>query len=320
MSGLRLPALRFAYIPWRAPKLEGGEIRLDSRRLYILPTRDGLVFGTLLIALLIGAMNYQLSLAYLFTFLLGGIGLVGLIHTHRNLNGLSLRAGHVAPVFAGNAAHFVLHLDNPSDNARYRLRIEHTDAETACADVPAQDSAELALSLAQPRRGFHRPGRFALSTTYPLGLFRCWTVLELDWGVLVYPRPAADNLPLPSGGGADQGGRSSRSGDEEFDGLREYRPGDSPKRIAWQTLAREQPPATKQFATPVSRGLWFDLVDTPGSGIEAKLSRLTRWLLDAEAAGLNYGLRLPSRGFGPARGEAHLRACLEALARFGEGH
>jgi len=315
---LHLPALRFAYLPWRTMRREGGEIRLDSRRLYILPTREGLLFGILLVALLIGAMNYTLSLAYLFTFLLGGIGLVGLIHTHRNLNGLSLRAGHVVPVFAGHAARFMLHLDNPSGHTRYRVRIEHAAAQTACADVPAHGNAELALSLTQAKRGFHRPGRFALSTTYPLGLFRCWTVLELDWAVLVYPRPAPDSQPFPAGDAADQAGRASRPGDEEFDGLREYRPGDSPKRIAWQTLARELPPATKQFSTPVSRGLWFDLADTPGNGVEAKLSRLARWLLDAEAAGLSYGLRLPARTFGPGRGEAHQRACLEALARFGD--
>ncbi|MBI5938506.1 MAG: DUF58 domain-containing protein [Betaproteobacteria bacterium] len=314
-----MPALRFAYIPWRVPKLEGGDIRLDSRRLYILPTRAGLVFAALLAALLIGAMNYMLSLAYLFTFLLGGIGLVGLIHTHRNLNGLALRAGHIAPVFAGNAARFVLHLANPSSSTRYRVGIEHADAQPAHADIPAHGSAELALALTQAQRGFHRPGRIALSTTYPLGLFRCWTVLELDWGVLVYPHPAADSRPFPGGDAADRAGRASRPGDEEFDGLREYRPGDSLKRIAWKTLARELPPATKQFAAPVSRGLWFDLADTPGSGPEARLSRLTRWLLDAETAGLSYGLRLPARAFSPARGEAHLRACLEALARFGEG-
>lgn len=316
---LSLPALRFAHLPWRAPRRECGEIRLNSRRLYILPTRDGLLFGLLLAALLIGAMNYSLSLAYLFTFLLAGIGIAGLIHTHRNLNGLTLRAGQVAPVFAGQAAHFVLHLDNPSTLGRYRVTIEHADAPPAQADVPAHGSADLILALPQPRRGLHRPGRFALSTTYPLGLFRCWTVLELDWGVLVYPRPAADSLPLPSGDAADQAGQANRPGDEEFDGLREYRPGDSMKRIAWKTLARELPPATKQFATPVSRGLWLDWAHVPDSGVEARLSRLARWLLDAEAAGLSYGLRLPARAFGPARGDAHLHACLEALARFGEG-
>lgn len=317
---LRLPALRFAHLPWRAPRREGGEIRLTSRRLYILPTRDGLLFAVLLGALLLGAMNYSLSLAYLFTFLLAGIGVVGLINTHRNLNGITLRAGHVAPMFAGQTAHFVLHLDNPTNLGRYRVGIEHADAATAYVDVPARANADLILSLSQNRRGFHRPGRFALSTTYPLGLFRCWTVLELDWGVLVYPRPAPDSLAFPGGGGTDQAGQESQAGDEEFDGLREYRPGDSLKRIAWKTLAREQPPATKQFATPVSRGLWFDWTETPGSNTEAKLSRLTRWLLDAEAAGLSYGLRLPARAFGSARGDAHLRACLEALARFGEGH
>ena len=53
--------LRFAHLPWRAPRREGGEIQLNSRRLYILPTRDGLVFAALLAALLIGGAVFLLA-------------------------------------------------------------------------------------------------------------------------------------------------------------------------------------------------------------------------------------------------------------------
>lgn len=51
---------------------------------------------------------------------------------------------------------------------------------------------------------------------------------------------------------------------------------------------------------------------------ETRISQLTRWVLDAHAAGLSYGLRLPGTERAPDSGEAHFRLCLEALALFGE--
>ena len=53
-------------------------------------------------------------------------------------------------------------------------------------------------------------------------------------------------------------------------------------------------------------------------GTEEKLSRLTRWVLDAHASGLSYGLRLPGKKIEPANGDAHRQKCLEALALFVE--
>ncbi len=51
--------------------------------------------------------------------------------------------------------------------------------------------------------------------------------------------------------------------------------------------------------------------------MERRLSRLTRWVLDAEAAGVAYGLRLDETVLGPAVGDDHRDACLKALALFG---
>jgi uncharacterized protein (DUF58 family) len=47
---------------------------------------------------------------------------------------------------------------------------------------------------------------------------------------------------------------------------------------------------------------------------EARISRLTRWVLEADAAGMAYGLRLPSTVIAPASGATHRTQCLEALA------
>ena len=47
-------------------------ITLKRRRIYILPTRFGLVFGALVFAMLLGSLNYGASLGFVLTFLLTG--------------------------------------------------------------------------------------------------------------------------------------------------------------------------------------------------------------------------------------------------------
>ena len=307
------------YIPWRKPRIESGPIRLGARRLYILPTRAGLVFAVLLLGLLVGAINYGVSLAYLFTFWFAGLGVVGMLHTQRNLSGLELNPLPAAPVFAGERAEFILRVDNPGRGPRRRLRLRHPDHEGPAADVAAREDGRVTLSIPQPRRGWHRPGRFSLHSEFPLGLFRCWSVMELDWGVLVYPAPAATALPLPAPDSSEEEGPAARGEGADFAGLRGYQPGDPPRRIAWKAVARGGLDlVTKQFASGGARGLWLDWRLAPEREPEARLSRLCRWVLDAHAAGLPFGLRLPGLEIPAQTGEAHLRQCLEALARFGQ--
>jgi uncharacterized protein (DUF58 family) len=308
------------YLPWRPPVLETGPLTLNSRRLYILPTRPGLVFALLLLGLLIGAINYGVSLVYLFTFWFAGLSVVGMLHTQRNLSGLVLRAAATAPVFAGDIACFRLRVDNPSRLARRRVSLRHAEGDGDAADLGAAGGAVLDLPLFQAERGWHVPGRFSIHSEFPLGLFRCWSVLELDWGVLVYPQPAAVTLPLPApaSSDADDLGSAPFSEGMEFAGLRGYLPGDTTRRIAWKASARGSGKLlTKQFAGGAASYLWLSWWQTPERDVEGRLSRLTRWALDAHAAGLAFGLKLPGRTLPPQCGEAHLRQCLEALARHG---
>lgn len=304
-------------LPWRRPQPEPGPIVLGSRRLYILPTRLGLVFGALLLGLLLASMNYGINLGYLFTFLLASIGVVGLLHTQRGLLGLRLTPLAAPPVFAGESARLALRIDNPGQRWRGGLRLATDTTQAEPLDLPPGGGGEAILTLPQPVRGWHRPGRLSLASTWPLGLFRCWTVFELDWGVLVYPKPAADALPWPDTPGAGLGVSTQRAGEDEFTGLRAYRPGDSPRRIAWKSVARDQAPLTKQFSGSGGRELWLDWSACPEHEPEARLSRLARWILDAEQAGLTWGLVLPGLRLPPGHGDRQRDRALEALARHG---
>ena len=317
----RMSSRSLPFLPWRKPVVESGPLRLAARRLYILPTQSGLVYAALLLGLLVGAINYGLSLAYLFTFWFAGLGVVAMFHTQRNLAGLVIRAGATPPVFSGETARFELHVENPGRLARQRIGLRLGGRLGELGDVAAGGSTRLGLALPQVQRGWRTPGRFAIYSESPLGLFRCWTVLELDWGVLVYPTPAADPLPLPVQEIGDEDDSEASRGQDgaDFAGLRNYQPGDAPRRIAWKAAARGGPHLlTKQFASSGARRLWLSWSQPPERDGEGRLSRLTRWVLDAHAAGLAYGLKLPGTNLPPQVGEAHRRLCLEALARYGQ--
>ena len=72
----------------------------------------------------------------------------------------------------------------------------------------------------------------------------------------------------------------------------------------------------KQFVETREREYWLDWNDLPDLDTEARLSQLTRWVLDAHGASRHYGLRLPGLTIEPASGEDHRESCLRALALF----
>jgi uncharacterized protein (DUF58 family) len=133
----------------------------------------------------------------------------------------------------------------------------------------------------------------------------------------VYPRPAFPGLPLPRATASSGAGADSGRGQEDFAGLREYHLGDSPRHIAWKAAARDQGLLTKQFSGQAESQLWLDWTHLPAQmALEERLSHLARWVLDAHAAGIAYGLRLPGKTVGLAAGAAQRDACLEALALY----
>ncbi len=101
--------------------------------------------------------------------------------------------------------------------------------------------------------------------------------------------------------------------------MRKYQTGDSPRHVAWKAFARSGQLLSKQFAGADTSSQWFDFNDLPMPDAEQRLSVLTRWIIDADRSLEDYGLRMPNEEFPPTHGEAHRRACLEALALFDEG-
>ena len=293
--------------------------QLNQRRIFIVPTRSGLVFAVTLIAMYTGAINYTLALGHALVFLLCGLGVVGMNHTFRNLFALWITPGRAMPVFAGEIAYFPLTLRNDRKIMRLGLDLQVIGNPAVRTEIAAEDSCDVAIPLLTNRRGWLSLPRVRLSTIYPLGLLHAWSYLQPEMRCLVYPKPI--HLPLPlEQSTALAGERLGDGGQEDFAGFRNRQPADSPRHVAWKASARDagqHPLLVKQFSGGAEQELQLDWTLVPDAAdCETRLAIIAGWVLAAEESGAGYGLRLPGHEISIGRGEHHRARCLETLALF----
>jgi uncharacterized protein (DUF58 family) len=106
---------------------------------------------------------------------------------------------------------------------------------------------------------------------------------------------------------------------DDFAGTRPYVHGESQRHIDWRAVARGQSLVTKQFTAEAEGVVYLDFSALRSADVEAKLSQLALWIIEAERARRPYGLRLPHTKIPPAVGQAHFHQCLRALSLFETG-
>ncbi|MFZ5561253.1 MAG: DUF58 domain-containing protein [Pseudomonadota bacterium] len=291
------------------------QVTLNQRRIFIFLTRQGGLAALVIAALFVGGINYANNLLLAVSFFLASLFVIAIHHTYANLSGLRITAVSASPAFAGEEARFLLRLDDAREREHESLLLEWNGAVVPVAWVNGVQ--DVAVPLPTAKRGWFRPPRLRLSSTYPLGLLRAWTWLDLDMAAIVYPHPEASDA-MPTGPGRDgEGERQRRRGHEDFDGLRNFTPGDPLAHVSWKHLARGRGLLTKTYASEEIGSDMLDWDALPGLGIETRLSRLAWWVVMLAQQNHAYGLRLPGREIAAGIGIEQRDACLRALALFG---
>jgi uncharacterized protein (DUF58 family) len=294
-------------------------IVLRHGRIYIVPSRRGLAFLAGVLMMLITSLNYALSLGFAVTFLLSGLAAAALLHTFRNLVGIEVRPLASGETFAGNVLPFTLSVA-AGTATRSAVSLTAAGSDATLIDVPAAGMTSVTIEVPTAYRGLLALGRVTLFSNFPLGLWSGWAYVHFPLSGVVYPMPEAGAPPLPSGHGDDNTSTVRRSADGELAGLREYLPGDPMQRVAWKAVARGAGWYTKQFEATGGGGpvelAWAAL--PPGLDTEARLARLTAWVLAAERAARPFSLTLPGFALPAGQGRAHRRAALTALALYQE--
>lgn len=208
-------------------------------------------------------------------------------------------------------------------------------AEGWVMHVGAGETVHGELVLFPSRRGRVLFDRFRVWTTFPFGFLRKSVTFRQRSETLVFPRVfalRADLLDAIARGGIGGFRLSDRSGDgEDYFGVREYRPGDSIRQIAWKRVAsgqglvsiersRASPPRLRvvvnlRLSTEALRGE-SEGAD-PRELEENAIALAASFVQQAEQSGYEVGLtvlgvateRLPLR-----RGHWHVEKLMAALA------
>ncbi len=306
---------------WRLAPHDLARVLLRHNRIYILPTPRGIALIVTLVIMLVTSMNYALSLGYALAFLAGGMVASALLETFRNLTGVAVSPLGAGETFAGGELEFTLSLASGT-RQRMGITVAGRQGWTASVDLAVGSTRPVALLVPAPKRGRQALGRIRLSSDFSLGIWRGWAYVHFPLTGTVFPAPEGNAPPLPPGRHGSFVGRASRLADTELAGLREYTRGDAQNRIAWKAVARGAGWYTKQFEGTAGGGTvelhWEDL--PPNLDLEARLSRLTAWILAAERETRPFSLHVPGTTLPAGQGAAHRRAALTALALFPAAH
>ncbi len=303
---------------WLARRIPcAAHYHLSHRNLFILPTRLGWIFLAMTLTIFLLGSNYQNNLVLGLAYWMFSLFVVSIYLAHTNLSGmrvdvLAAQSGH-----AGEPAVFPLQVT--SQRPRYDLQLS---APGAVADQLAclSDIERLQLIYTQPVRGRLMPPRVRLASQWPLGLLTCWTLLDLGQEAVIFPRLqrcemdwSALAAPATTGGMPTQ---QIRHGQDEMQGLRPYRSGESLAQVAWKQVARGRGLVSKEFATPVPASCLLSLAQMTGEEVEMQLSKLAYQLAQLEQVQARYALDLGSVQIPPGTGPAHHLRCLTALALY----
>jgi uncharacterized protein (DUF58 family) len=295
---------------------------------HLRPTALWLIFGPVLGCMWVAAVNYSNNLVYAILYLIGSLSFISIFHTWRNLAALRLEHIHIQPAFADEEVRMEISLRNPSKHTIYGLFFARLGDETGLARFPTPlrtpsgtgvriepgDSCSATVLLPSERRGMYRFESLLVRTSYPFGLFWASYRVPVDADYYIYPqlKGTADWPALRPAG--DEGSPTSQEPGDDFSGVRAYLPGESLRHVDWKAYARGRPLSIKQFTGGSGHELWLDAAEINWLPLEACLSQLALWIVNAEKAEIPYALRLGKTSLPLGLGAAHCRRALEALA------
>lgn len=288
--------------------------KMKEARVRTLPTASGWVLMAILFAMLLASMNYSNNMGYTLCFLLTSLMLVSFLYTRYNLKKVNIANVQTQPVFAGEALKFIFDMQN---NSSVRRTAIYAGDLAGPFSVAPNSCTTAEISISPSKRGRFILSNITLWTVYPMGLFRARCHIRVNKVYIVYPKPIGTLQwpPLENHEEVANEGFYARGGDD-FIGVRPWRPGESMHHIDWKAVARGRPLCIKEFTGGGTEQLWFDWYQLGGMEMEARLSQLARWVLEAAQEGREFGLRMPNRTISVDSSPGHMIKCLETLAVF----
>lgn len=294
-------------------------LTLNQSRIFIVPTRQGLVLLVIAVLVLLLAINFESALNYGLAFWLMAMLWVAVHLTYRNLSGLTISAQSGTLVEVGDVCEVTLQLSSETGRARGVIELMHATWGAVHVDMNSQ-SCHVVVPVSAPQRGPVVPPRFRIESRYPFGLIVAWSHVSIDAKGWAFPKAVHQDRHTSEAQGDDEdvslNDHFYKEGSEDFHGLRAYQPGDPIRRMHWPGFSRDQL-LVKSFTDYQATDESIDWAQFPGLPAEARLSAIAWYCQAFYQQGRPFGLVLPDLEVAPDKGEEHLRRVRRQLAEYG---
>ena len=299
---------------------------LSRRNIFIFPSRFGFSYLFFVLLLFVLGTNYQNNLIILLSYLLASVFITAMLQSFNNLAKLTISVNsQQLKGFAQGTINVPIQLNSAKKRFAYQLFFQ-TDNKVKQDAFSAKQTCYVPFTLA--KRGTVQLPRLTLQSYFSLGLFRCWTRLDLNVSAVAYPKPerpaqmnieqfltaneSATNNELPNEALA------LNHGVDEFNELAPYQRGESLAKVAWKQVARGQGWYIKNYDQLIdTTPNWLSLAALPKAPIEQQLCWLSFLVIELQKRDKIYGLTLKTTIIPPEKGLEHSHTCLKALALYG---
>ncbi|MEQ1876491.1 MAG: DUF58 domain-containing protein [Bdellovibrionia bacterium] len=288
-------------------------------KVYIIPTKFGLLSGLLLGIMVITGVTYQNNSIFLVAFTLASLLLAIMIETNRNLKALEFIRAEVSDGFAGQPTELRVWLRNKTRARIQGLEISPNLDVSARFNIGRDDQLLCISHINTGKRGRQSLKRIRIGTTAPVGLYWAWTNIDVGLSYVAYPTPAGEPELPGASDNAEQGATDHGKYGEDFAGHKNFEPGSSWRRVDWKAVSRGRPWLIKQFegGTPTSYVLDFSLIK---GSTEERLSQLALWVRKVHQVESLFSLKIPGKLLPMSRGPQHAVRCLEELGLYEDTH
>ncbi|GHE91089.1 DUF58 domain-containing protein [Thalassotalea profundi] len=304
---------------------------LSGRNIFIFPSKFGFAYLFFVLLLFILGTNYQNNLIILLSYLLASVFMTAMLQSYRNLSNLTLSAKtNTLRGFAETSLDIPISLETNKERMAYQLffqsKVVPSENIIKQNDFLSKETCLIPIKL--EKRGLFSLPRLILQSYYGLGLFRCWTSVDLNISVLIYPKPErppqinidqllSNNRDVNSDDLSNET-LTIKSGADEFNELIPYKQGESLAKVAWKQVARGQGWYTKNYdSVENNTPNWLTLDALPKAPIEQQLRWLSYLIVELQKREQVFGLLLHTKTIAPDKGISHSHLCLKEIALYG---
>ena len=200
----------------------------NKTKIYIYPNINGLGLGLFIFFCFLISVFYENNSALLISIIIFFIFFISIFVSHQNINSLSLNHNQNFVIEAGKSEIINLQIINLSNEKKLNIDVDYNKQTIDNYNFNRKVNT-VRLKFFNKQRGKYCLDKIILKSIYPFGVIRTKVPLISKSDIYIYPTKIRPNDKL-----LNEFQINKLKNADEFDGLDDYKYGDSYSKIAWK--------------------------------------------------------------------------------------